>query len=313
MPVPLPSFTTQWHTTSYPSISPTRPELSLSGKFILISGGGTGIGAATALSYARAGASHIALLGRRLSKLESTASSIRSTCPNTTIHTYAADMTDAGAVNSAFEDYAKVAGGKIDILVSNAATGDFGPSIKDIDADAWLSDVSTNISGPFHLTRAFLVHGKSDGLIINVTSGFSFLFGASVSAYAVSKEACVRFFQIVGAENEGLRCVSVHPGIVETDMNKRSAMAAEDDGRSKSDLLLSCRGLLGLEVELTISTVSLPADFLVWVASEEAAFLKGKYVWANWDVGELLEKKQEIGEGKLLEMWLNGVPFEARA
>jgi hypothetical protein len=62
-----------------------------------------------------------------------------------------------------------------------------------------------------------------------------------------------------------------------------------------------------------LSTVSLPADFVVWVASEEAAFLKGKYVWANWDVGELVERKAEIVEKKLLEMWLNGVPFEARA
>jgi hypothetical protein len=59
--------------------------------------------------------------------------------------------------------------------------------------------------------------------------------------------------------------------------------------------------------------VSLPADFLVWVASEEAAFLKGKYVWANWDVRELLERKEETAETKLLEMWLSGVPFEARA
>jgi hypothetical protein len=59
--------------------------------------------------------------------------------------------------------------------------------------------------------------------------------------------------------------------------------------------------------------VSLPADFVVWVASEDAAFLKGKYVWANWDVGELVERKAEIVEKKLLEMWLNGVPFEARA
>jgi hypothetical protein len=59
--------------------------------------------------------------------------------------------------------------------------------------------------------------------------------------------------------------------------------------------------------------VSLPADFMVWLASEEAAFLKGKYVWANWDVTELVERKVEIGEKRLLEMWLNGVPFEAEA
>jgi NAD(P)-dependent dehydrogenase (short-subunit alcohol dehydrogenase family) len=230
MSIPLPSFTKQWHSTTYSAISPSLPSLSLANKSILISGGGTGIGAATALSYAHAGASHIALLGRRISKLDATAASIRAEYPDTAVHVYAADMTDASAVTSAFAKFAEKVGGKIDILISNAATGDFGSSIKDIDAPTWLSAITTNIAGPFHLTRAFLTHGKSDGLIINMTSGLSFLWGQGLSAYAVSKEAGVRFFDIVGKENEMLRVVSVHPGIVATEMNARSEMAAQDDG-----------------------------------------------------------------------------------
>jgi hypothetical protein len=47
----------------------------------------------------------------------------------------------------------------------------------------------------------------------------------------------------------------------------------------------------------------------VWLASEEAAFLKGKYVFANWDVDELMQRKEEIQETRLFEMWLQGVPF----
>lgn len=57
-------------------------------------------------------------------------------------------------------------------------------------------------------------------------------------------------------------------------------------------------------------TVSLPSDFVVWLASPEAAFLKRKYVWANWDVGEMISRKEEITSSELLTIKLAGWPFE---
>ena len=59
------SPTTTFHSKTYPTLSPTRPELSAKGKNVIITGGGTGIGAETARYYAQAGASRIAILGRR--------------------------------------------------------------------------------------------------------------------------------------------------------------------------------------------------------------------------------------------------------
>jgi NAD(P)-dependent dehydrogenase (short-subunit alcohol dehydrogenase family) len=309
---PFPSPTKQWHTTSYPAIFPSRPALSLAGKSILISGAGTGIGARTAESFAQASASHIAILGRRQAKLDATASHIRAAYPNTSVYVYVADMTDASAVNTAFEDFVHNVGGKIDILVSNASSFSVTPPIASSDPTTWMSDISTNILGALHLTQAFLAHGKPDGIIINVSSALSLLSGPGTSAYAVSKEAGLRFFQIVGMENEGLRIVSVHPGVVGTDMNAKTELAPMDDGTLS--LPLQCSAIRGLRIDLLMNdAVSLPADFMVWLASEEAAFLKGKYVWANWDVTELVEGKVEIAEKRLLEMWLNGVPFEAEA
>lgn len=55
-------------------------------------------------------------------------------------------------------------------------------------------------------------------------------------------------------------------------------------------------------------TVSLPADFLVWVAGEEAAFLANKFVFANWDINELKARKDEIMNSSELTLGLNGVP-----
>jgi len=60
-----------------------------------------------------------------------------------------------------------------------------------------------------------------------------------------------------------------------------------------------------------VNAVSLPADFMVWLASSEAAFLKGRYVWANWDVEEMLARKEEIeADPNLLTMTLEELRTE---
>ena len=56
--------------------------------------------------------------------------------------------------------------------------------------------------------------------------------------------------------------------------------------------------------------VSLPADFVVWAASPEAEFLKGRYVWVNWDIEELKARKEELVEKNLLTMGLRGWPAD---
>jgi hypothetical protein len=48
---------------------------------------------------------------------------------------------------------------------------------------------------------------------------------------------------------------------------------------------------------------------MVWLASPEAAFLKGKYIWANWDVSEMKDRAEEIAASDLLTMKLGGWPF----
>jgi hypothetical protein len=50
----------------------------------------------------------------------------------------------------------------------------------------------------------------------------------------------------------------------------------------------------------------LPGQFYVWLASPEAEFLKGKFVWANWDAQELMERAEEIKSTKLLSVILAG-------
>lgn len=62
--------------------------------------------------------------------------------------------------------------------------------------------------------------------------------------------------------------------------------------------------------ETDFALVSLPASFNVWLASPEAHFLKGKFLWANWDVDELIAKAREIEASTQLSIGLVGWPFE---
>lgn len=63
--------------------------------------------------------------------------------------------------------------------------------------------------------------------------------------------------------------------------------------------------------EADFDSVSLPASFNVWLASAEARFLKGKFLWANWDVDELKAQSKEIEAGAQLSIGLVGWPFQS--
>jgi NAD(P)-dependent dehydrogenase (short-subunit alcohol dehydrogenase family) len=108
-----------------------------------------------------------------------------------------------------------------------------------------------------------------------------------MSAYSTSKLAATRFFEYVQAENPQIRVANIHPGVVATDMHAKS----QRNG-----------------YEFPMNTIELPADFIVWAASEEAEFTKGKYLWVNWDVEEIKTKKEEFRDPSFLNLGLVGWP-----
>lgn len=240
MPPPVPSFTPSWHTASYSAISPTKPAIkdSLAGKSILITAGGGSIGSAAARSFAAAGATRIGLLSRNEDNLKAAASSVTANSPGTSVLTYSADVLDKGAVDTAFADFAGKAGGKIDVVVSGAGWGRVEGLIRDADAETWLGDLDVNLKGSFLVVQAALRHMVEDGVLINLTSAMSFAPLPCVSAYSVGKAAALRFFDLVQVENPGLRVINLHPGVVDSAMNRQNGIASMDDGRFSPSLLL---------------------------------------------------------------------------
>jgi len=229
-----PSPTPTWHSSTYPSISPTRPELSAKGKNVLITGGGTGIGAETARSFAKAGAARIALLGRREQPLIETKESIESQFPGTQVFVAPTDITDKDQVDAAF---ARFLGrdGKLDVLVSGAAFGGPNDSFTRVDIDKFLNTVDINVRGSLHTAKAFVRHASAAAVAIEVNSNAAHVnFAPAYSAYSVAKLAVYRLWDTLALAEPGLRVYHVHPGVVDTDMNKEAggieALGYEDHG-----------------------------------------------------------------------------------
>ena len=296
MAAPFPTPTKKWHTTTYPTLSPLRPSLSAKGKNVLITGGGTGIGAETARYFAAAGASRIALLGRRLQPLQETKASIQRSHPETDVFIATADVTDKTSVDAAFSAFVNSnESQKINILIHAAAVVGPPEQIQTVDPDTFLSAVQTTISGSLHVAQAFLRHmhasENEEAVAIEINSSAAHVdFGSGAFAsYSVAKLASFRLWDAIAHANRQVRIYHVQPGVVDTDMNREA-------GGVKA---------LGFE-----DHVSLPASFCVWLASPEASFLRNKFLWANWDVDELMERREELEQRQgLLGITLGGWPF----
>ncbi|TVY31625.1 Short chain dehydrogenase [Lachnellula occidentalis] len=289
-----PSFTKTWHRSSYPSISPNRPELSLAGKSVIVTGGGTGIGAAIALSAAQAGASHLAIIGRRSAVLEQTAESIRAaTKSNTHVLPVTADLTKKEDVDAALAFIQTSFGAApLDILVSNAG---FYTGARDIGAETveeWSTNLDVNVKAVVLVVSAFLPRAAEHATIINISSGMAHLPAIpGASSYSVTKLAATKFIEYVAGAHPEKRVVNVHPGqVAETEL---AGKHFEGWGRR-------------VWITMLMMVIHLAGDFTVWAASPEAAFVNGKFLWCNWDVDELKERKEEIEGSSILTTNLEG-------
>ncbi|KAM0296999.1 hypothetical protein HYE67_005446 [Fusarium culmorum] len=265
------------HKTTYPAISPLRRELSTKGKNALITGGGSGIGASTAKSFAKSGVTNLALLGRTGKTLLANKTEIEDKHPQNKVWTYTVDISDSESTLYALEAYAKAVNGKIDILIANAGYMPKAERITVADPDDWWSGFEINTKGNFNLLRAFdplaapgarVIHVSSRSTYIECLEGFS--------GYRASKLAAYKLFSWYANENSDKVVYQFDPGFIFD-----TGMTAPFEG------LIKEKGLVGDDVEL-------PSDFSVWLASDEANFLSGRFVECVWDVEDLKAAKEEL-------------------
>ncbi|XEU97586.1 hypothetical protein FSHL1_002872 [Fusarium sambucinum] len=195
------SFTKNWHDGPYEAISCSHPELSMVGKNILITGGGTGIGKATA----------IALQSSKTDVIEA------ATRDRKVLYEIA-DIAIPAQANKAFANIAEQVG-KIDILIDNA--GVICPP--DAIADAPFSHINkvieSNILTTFNATQVFLPYMSSEPILINITACLIHIEPMpSMELFAAAEAAQSLVVDYIEVENPQLHVVHLHPGMVTTEI-----------------------------------------------------------------------------------------------
>lgn len=257
-------------------------------------GGSTGIGGATARHFAEAGASRIALLGRREKPLLDNKAFIENAFPTVEVVTIPTDVTQKGEVDAAFGRFAAAGGGgeMIDVLVHCAVFVGPKDAVADVDGQQFLETICANVAGSLYVAQAFVRHAAPGAVAIDVNSWSAHSrLSDFYSAYGIAKTAVHKLWDTIAVANPGLSVFHTQPGSVRTELSV-AAFGTESFKNAWTD------------------DVSLPAAFNVWLASPEARFLKGKFVWCNWDVDELKAQSSEIEKGTLLDIGLFGWPFD---
>lgn len=190
--------------------------MKLSGKTAVVTGGGTGIGRAIALSLAANGC-HVAVTGRRMAPLKETAAAHQGQSP---ILAYEADVGDREAVGRLFA-WAAEQLGKVDILVNNAGVNVPDRSIASLRPEDWDLMLNVNATGAFNCMHAVLpqMRERGDGLIVNISSIAGKRAGLLGGVgYNASKFAMSALGTTVAQEDgqHGIRVTNVYPGEVET-------------------------------------------------------------------------------------------------
>jgi meso-butanediol dehydrogenase/(S,S)-butanediol dehydrogenase/diacetyl reductase len=194
--------------------------MKLEGKVALITGAGTGIGAAIAERFVADGAK-ICITGRRQEMLDKVAQSL----PAGAVVVYAGDvrkLEDAKRMVETALDFT----GKLDVLVNNAAIDPGGTTVVDTDPELWHSVLETNLTGPMYLMKASIPHmiKGGGGSIINMSSLGGLRCLPGMPAYCASKAGLIMLTKQVALDfgPDKIRCNAVCPGGTRTKMLEQS-------------------------------------------------------------------------------------------
>lgn len=303
MAPPFPSITKTWHTKPYPAIESAAAKSSVPGKHIVITGGAGVIGTNIAVHFAKAGAASIGLIDISDDRLTISSNTILAAAPGIHVSSVVADLSSLPSTLAAF-DKLHLVYGKTDIFIASAGYLSPPKDIANADADDWWKCFEINVKGGFNALQSFLKFAALDAFVLNVSSGVAAMppiFGNS--AYAASKLANAKTFEYLQAENPGLHVVNVQPGVFQTPLTAGSGWPHMDNSR----FLLSLFNTVERDDAYT-EIVDLPGAFFIWLTSPEAKFLKGKLVYANFDIEELKAKSSEIEAGAL-SLTLGGWPW----
>ena len=241
-----------------------QDRFKLDGQVAVVTGAGRGIGAATAVALAEAGAD-VVLGARRVEKLERVADSVRST--GRRVHTVATDVADPeqcqGLVAAAMAKF-----GRVDVLVNNAGVGTAVPATRE-SPEQFRSVIDVNLNGCYWMAQACGRVMEPGSSIINISSILGITTGGlPQAAYSASKAGLGGLTRDLAQQwsgRKGIRVNALAPGFFSSEMTD-----TYPDGYLDLALARVPSGRKGDPRELAATAV--------WLASDAAGYVTGQMI-----------------------------------
>jgi NAD(P)-dependent dehydrogenase (short-subunit alcohol dehydrogenase family) len=239
----------------------------VAGKVAFVTGGGAGIGRASAIRLADEGAS-VVVTSRTVGNAEATCRAIADRGGAST-EPIALDVGDPGQVDDVVR---KVADdhGRIDVVVANAGVElPHAPSVEETTDEDWERVFRTNVAGVFHVCRAVLPVMPDGGSIVTLGSINSFIAWPNDAAYTATKGAVLQFTRALALETASrkIRASCVCPGVIDTPLT-RSFLTGDDAGELEAEYHATAPlGRMGSPEEV--------ANCVLFLASDEASYVTG--------------------------------------
>jgi len=285
--------------------SPPRTDYPLSGKVVIVTGAGRGIGRAIATAFGAAGAAHVVCISRTKSEVDVTADIINkerhasvaaaggSTASATGIGVpLVCDLSDITGIPGLVRDISRCVGGKpVDILVNSAGITRFEAlECGTVNMALWQQVLTTNLTSPVALSLALLpfMLARGSGTIISIGSRSAAMDIPYASAYSVSKAALLKFHQNLQIEvgAKGILSFYLQPGNIDTGI-------MDGPGVTDKDSLHQIEGLRRMVERLSTGpkhNAERVGDACILLATDrDASLLSGLYVDLDGDIGSLVE------------------------
>lgn len=251
--------------------------MELGGRVAVITGGGSGIGEATARRFAEEGA-RVAICGRTKEKLDATVEEIE----HGEVVAIQADISQAGDMERLFEEVDE-RWGRLDILFAHAGINGVWAPIEELAPEEWERTLQINLTGTFHTVKyavPLLKRGGGGSVIItssiNGTAKFS---DVGSTAYSASKGGQISFMKLLALElaEHGIRVNAICPGSIETEieehMEQRDTEAAEEVAEYRWGGIPLTGGDPGQPEQV--------AELVTFLASDRAALITGSPIWID--------------------------------